>query len=81
VKTEKLLKKQQLQTNDLQNKIELHYHFQVEILQYQEKQDGFIKHFSQRLVDTEQQLKKYVNEKLKTANFIFINSRKKIRQM
>ena len=76
-----MLKERQLEIDDLRSKIELQDYIQVEILQHQEKQDGFIKHFSQRLVDTEQQLKKYVNEKLKTANFIFINSRKKIRQM
>jgi hypothetical protein len=72
VETAKLLKERQLEIDDLRSKIELQDYIQVEILQHQEKQDGFIKHFSQRLVDMEQQLKKYVNEKLtKTANFVF----------
>ena len=72
VETHKLLKEQQLQIDDLREKINLQDYIQVEILQHQEKQDGYMKHFGQRLIDIEQQLKKYVNEKItKTANFVF----------
>ena len=64
VETRKLLKGQQLQIDDLREKINLQDYVQVEILKHQEKQDGYMKHFGQRLINIEQQSEKYVNEEL-----------------